>query len=249
MNRPALFAITGVLTLVFGFFWTPVAMSAQAGAPAPQSVRPVLVELFTSQGCSSCPQANEFLADLSRQPDVIALSFAVDYWDYLGWHDTFASPAFTARQYAYGKALKNPRVYTPQMIIDGQQALVGVRQSKVRSAVNKRAHRDNATVPKMQARLNEQGKIVLDITGPPAKGLTIWMAAYTPGTQHVLVKRGENAGRKLVQVNMVSALTRLGTWSGGQTRMVMPMPEDGGCAIFLQDEHQGPILAAVKVEA
>lgn len=226
-------------------------MAGHARADAPQD-RAVVVELFTSQGCPNCPKANAFLADLSAQDNVIALSFAVDYWDYLGWRDTFAMPEFTARQYTYGKALGMPRVYTPQIIIDGRKIYKGMRQEKVRKAVEGRLNAAASAFagrPVVQAHLNEEGKLVLDIEGVATGKASIWMAAYTPGEQSIEVMGGENKGKKLAQVNMVSSMTKLADWPGGHTRMVLPMPEEGGCAILLQQDGQGPIFAAVKVES
>ncbi len=242
MIARSLLALLGVLVLA----------TAGYTQDDPPADREVVVELFTSQGCPNCPRANAFLADLAAQKDVIALSFAVDYWDYLGWSDTFAMPAFTARQYAYGKALGTPRVYTPQIIINGRKIYKGMHEKKVRKAVERQLQNTNAIgpdVPRVQAHLNAEGKLVLDISGTANDGAAIWMAAYTPGAQSIEVKGGENKGKKMLQVNMVTGLTKLADWTGGHTRMVLPMPEEGGCAILLQDSEQGPILAAAKVEA
>ncbi len=211
----------------------------------------VVVELFTSQGCPNCPDANAFLADLAQQENVIALSFAVDYWDYLGWRDTFAMPAFTARQYAYGKALKYSRIYTPQIVLNGRKIYKGMHQSKIRKAIEQNASHTgpvDTDVPAVKARLNAKGQLVLDIAGKPSGKVAIWLAAYTPGTQSIEVRGGENKGKSLVQVNMVSGMTKLADWDGNPVHMVLPMPGEGGCAILLQAEALGPILAAAKVE-
>ncbi|MDQ7076459.1 MAG: DUF1223 domain-containing protein [Robiginitomaculum sp.] len=242
MIARSLLALMGVLVLA-------MVGHAQDNPPAG---REVVVELFTSQGCPNCPRANAFLADLSTQKDVIALSFAVDYWDYLGWRDTFAMPEFTARQYAYGTVLGTPRVYTPQIIIDGRKIYKGMREKKVRKAVEQQLQNANTfdpDAPRVQAHLNAEGKLVLDISGSANDKAAIWMAAYTPGAQSIEVKGGENKGKKMLQVNMVTGLTKLADWAGGHTRMVLPMPEEGGCAILLQANEQGPILAAAKVES
>ncbi len=241
--------IARTLIAFFGVWTLAATGAAQDVAPSKPAV---VVELFTSQGCPNCPKANAFLADLSTQDDVIALSFAVDYWDYLGWSDTFAMPAFTARQYAYGKALAYPRVYTPQIVINGGKIYMGVHQAKVRKAVDHQLNQDPNSVqatPVVKAHLNADGKLVLDVEGGGVDGTAIWMAAYTPGTQTVKVMGGENKGKELVQVNMVTSMTKLADWTGGHTRMVLPMPSEGGCAILLQGANQGPIIAAVKVEA
>ncbi len=242
MTIRALFILIGVLGLA-------MASTAQETVPDTRAARPVVVELFTSQGCPNCPKANAFLADLATQDNVIALSFAVDYWDYLGWQDTFAMPAFTTRQYAYGKALAKPRVYTPQVVLNGNGIYKGVHQDRISKAIYQENQSADSAAPIMQAHLNAEGQIVLDITGDTVEKMGIWMAAYAPGSQSVEVKNGENKGKNLVQVNMVSSMTRLADWTGGHTRMVLPMPADGGCAILLQADGQGSILAAAKVES
>ncbi len=238
-----LLRLAGLLLLAGG-------LAAQAAAPvAAPANPPVVVELFASQGCPNCPKAEALLAELATRDDLIALSFAVDYWDYLGWRDTFATPAFTARQYAYGRNLHKPRVYTPQMVLNGRSILHGVRGKKLSKALAKAARQSTVKAPRLQARLNDKGMLVLDIEGPAMEGASIWMAAYTPGAQNVRVDGGENKGKTMLQVNVVSSLTRLANWRGGATHMVMPMPAEGGCAIFVQKDGQGPILAAVKVQA
>ncbi len=241
--------IARTLIMLFGVFGLALASWAQEPVPEASTTHPVVVELFTSQGCPNCPTANAFLAELATQDNVIALSFAVDYWDYLGWQDTFAMPAFTERQYAYGKALKKPRVYTPQMILNGRSIHKGVHQDRVRKAIHSEVQKPDHAAPVVRAHLNRDGKLVLDITGDASGDVAIWMAAYAPGTQSVEVKGGENMGKQLVQVNMVSGLIKLANWTGGHTRMVLPMPDDGGCAILLQASGQGSILAAAKVES
>ena len=223
---------------------------AHADTPA-QGVtgHPVVVELFASQGCPNCPRAETYLAELAGRDDIIALSFAVDYWDYLGWRDSFASPAFTARQYAYGRILHHPRVYTPQMVLNGRSIHRGVRSKKLSKALAAAAHESAHNAPSLRARLDDKGALVLDLDGPAMQGASVWMAAYTPGVQKVRIGGGENKGRIMDQVNMVTSLTRIGRWSGGTMHKVMPMPEEGGCAIFVQKDDHGPILAAVRVQS
>ena len=241
-----LFMRLAVFALLAGGLAGPAASgAAQAAADTP----PVVVELFASQGCPNCPKAEAFLAQLARRADIVALSFAVDYWDYLGWRDTFAKPAFTARQYAYGRALHKPRVYTPQIVLNGRSIHHGLPGRALRKALARAARERAENAPSLHARLNADGALVLDIAGPAVTGASVWMAAYTPGAQTVRIEAGENRGKTLLQVNIVSSLTRIANWRGGQAHLVMPMPAEGGCAIFVQMDGQGPILAAARVQA
>ncbi len=230
----------------------PRAASEQipVGPQSPADGRPVLVELFTSQGCPNCPRANKFLAELSAQKNIIALSFAVDYWDYLGWQDTFATPVSTNRQIEYGRALGKPRVYTPQMVINGTGSYMGYKEDVVKQAVDAKyaAQQKLTDAPILTATLNADGQLVLDIDGAITVDAALWVVAYTPGLQTVKVEGGKNKGKEIVQVNMVSGLDKLADWKQGKVHMVLPMPVQGGCAILLQEVGNGIILAAVKLE-
>ncbi len=209
----------------------------------------VMVELFTSQGCPNCPKANALLADIAKDDDVVALSFAVNYWDYLGWTDTFASQAFTDRQYVYGKMLHNPRVYTPQFVINGKALVKGTHEALVKADIAKDKAVDNGL--QISAVLKD-GVVDIDISAlskQDKKGLSVWVAAYAPGVQHVAVMGGENKGKRMVQVNMVSKLTKIADLTGTAQHISHPMPKSGGCAIFIQSPQQGRIVAATRIES
>lgn len=218
---------------------------------------PIAVELFTSQGCSSCPPAERFLAELADRPGVVALEFHVDYWDYIGWKDPFAAPAFTARQRAYARALDQPYVYTPQMVIDGADHAVGSHRDAVEARLEAaRLHRtlarDARTAPTLSiARVAGQGyRIRLD--GPaPAPGASLRLVLIGFDRRHATpVRAGENRGRTLESAHIVRSLTSLGPWTGGRTSRVVPTDSaigDGGVAVLLQDGVAGPIAAAAMI--
>ncbi|MEE8505172.1 MAG: DUF1223 domain-containing protein, partial [Kiloniellales bacterium] len=171
-----------------------------AAQDAPATRPAVVVELFTSQGCSSCPPADALLGELAGRPDVIALSLHVDYWDYIGWKDPFGSPMNTARQRRYVEELGLRYVYTPQMIIDGRINAVGSRRDEVLDAIE-RAGRERAG---FDIRFVESGggKVVIPAGHAPENGATVWLAVYDR-SHETEIKRGENAGRKLRNTNVV----------------------------------------------
>ncbi|HTZ71308.1 MAG TPA: DUF1223 domain-containing protein [Acetobacteraceae bacterium] len=207
-----------------------------AAAPAP---RPIVLELFTSQSCSSCPPADALLADLAAtRSDVLPLDFHVDYWNYLSWHDRFSLPEATARQRAYA-ALLGSEVYTPQLVIDGERQAVGSERTNVLAAI-KAARESEAGGP--QATLSARdGQWVVDI-GAGNGGGTILLIGFD--AQHVTqVGSGENAGRTLREVNVVRSLTKLGSWHGGEVHLMVPRPAGDAAALLVQAEN-GAILAA-----
>ncbi len=217
-------------------------------APAQAEETPVVVELYTSQGCSSCPPADETLAALAGRDDVIALAMHVDYWDYLGWRDTFAQRAFTERQSGYRDAQRRNVLYTPQMIVQGSREISGLEPSRLREAIEHAGRAD----PPARLTLQREGGMLKCLIEPRA-GVsgsgTVWIAKYTLRSS-VRIDRGENAGTTATYVNVVNSLNRIGTWSGEEIEDVaMPQPGPGeGVAIWLQDGASGPILAAAKLE-
>lgn len=207
-------------------------------APAPRPM--AVVELFTSQGCSSCPPANDNLAALSARPDVIALSFGVTYWDKLGWKDTFASPAYTQRQYDYARALKHDAPFTPQVVVDGKADVVGARRGEIETLIA----REHITGPDLEVTGGEVrvGEGRTQIT--PAD---VWLVRYDPRVEQVPVRAGENTGRTLPHRNVVKALVRLGGWSGHAARFPLPPAAPGlETAVLVQTRGAGPILAAAR---
>ncbi len=206
--------------------------------------QPVMVELFTSQGCSSCPPADAILGELARDPDVLALSLPVDYWDRLGWKDTFAKPEFTARQQQYAEWRASRQVYTPQAIIDGAIDVIGSRRAAMIDAVNAQ----RAKVKPVLVNLSQTGRgIGLGLqSGPLSEPATIWIARYQLRGQ-VAVKRGENGGQMLDYFNVVTDLHRLGSYPGGAAEFSLAEspPEAGtGLAVFVQSSRTGAILGA-----
>lgn len=203
---------------------------------------PTVVELYQSQGCSSCPPAIANVNAIADRPDVLALTFAVTYWDQLGWKDTFASPAFTARQYDYAHGLGHSGVYTPQVVINGRSDLVGANRGELDGAV---ARATPVTGPVLS---REQGRI--SVGDVPAKtAADVWLVRYDPRTLNVPIGAGENSGVTIAHRNVVRALVRLGSWTG--TAQSFALPSDGDpawrAAILVQAKNGGPILAALKL--
>jgi hypothetical protein len=211
-------------------------------ALAADASHPAVVELFQSQGCSSCPPANANLNALSQRADVLALSFSVTYWDNLGWKDTFASPQFTARQYDYAQAMRKGNVYTPQVVVNGRLAGVGADRGEMEALIG-RAER--ATDGPSVAFARDQ----VEIGSAPAlaQSADVWLVRYDPRTIEVPILRGENAGKTLPHRNIVRQMTRLGTWNGQAAQFALPAGEPGlSTAILVQAAGAGPILAAAK---
>ncbi len=217
---------------------TAAALALGLSVPA-AAQQPAVVELFTSQGCSSCPPANASLAAVAQRPDVLALSFGVTYWDYLGWKDTFAQPAFTARQIAYESGLGHSGPFTPQIVVNGAADTVGNRQSDVEHLI--------ATAHLNGPAITVAGNTVT-VAAAPAQGTAdVWLVRYDPRTIQVPVARGENEGVTLPHKNVVRALTRLGAWSGAAASFPLsPAPAGLATAVLIQKPHGGVILAAYK---
>ncbi len=197
---------------------------------------PVLVELFQSQGCSSCPPANAALNKLADRKDVIALSYAVDYWDRLGWKDIFASPATTQRQRDYAAALKGGSVYTPQVVINGTRELVGNGKGELAGAVaGSKGISGGPTVTLSGAKVS---------IGAAKGSGTVWLVRYDPRTHNVAIKRGENGGRTLPHRNIVRELTKLGSWNGRQTSFGLPAAKDTqwNTVVIVQSGKAGAVL-------
>jgi hypothetical protein len=180
--------------------------------PAMAENRPVVVELFTSQGCSSCPPADKLMHSLAERDDIIALALHVDYWDYIGWADSFADPGFSARQRQYAKTGGRKMIYTPQIIVNGQDHVVGTRPIDVADLIDK--HRDRPVTMTLDlARAGDQVMIELAPARAVSGPFVIQMARYRP-SETVTITRGENAGKTFTYANIVTDLTRLTTWDG-----------------------------------
>ena len=241
-------ALLGVVTVLGGAFdHQPWAASEE---PQPTGGPPVVVELYTSQGCSSCPPADALLGELAMRQDLIALSMHVDYWDYIGWTDTFASPIVTARQRSYARSLNSRYVYTPQMVIDGEHDVVGSRRNDVRDLIARAAAESKPLAIRFERQ--DGGRIVIPAGPAPTEGATVWLAVYDD-KHETTVERGENGGRVLSYYNVVRELEEVGRWNGEE--LVIPLDLAGamqrgraGCAVIVQQGRTGPILGAAKME-
>jgi hypothetical protein len=230
--------------IAFGAALTFVASGTlSTRALAADAAHPTVVELFQSQGCSSCPPANANVIALSARPDILALSFQVTYWDQLGWKDTFGSPLNTARQWDYARALRHDNVWTPQVVINGRTDVVGIEKGEIEQAIV-RVDRGAAGPAVTVA-----GGRVTIAGAAPAHPAGVWLVRYDANIVQVPIRRGENGGRTLPHKNVVRSLTRLGDWSGPSRSYALPAPDSSGLksAILVQAGPGGPILAAARV--
>ncbi|MFV0280513.1 MAG: DUF1223 domain-containing protein [Rhodoblastus sp.] len=192
--------------------------TAAAAAARPKGV----IELFTSQGCSSCPPADKFLGELSRDTSLIVLSMPVDYWDYIGWKDTLASPQCTARQKDYAAARGDAQIYTPQIIIDGVTQVLGADRGA--TLMNLEEDRSLKGVMSVDVAANvADGVASVDIGAGADENAAVWLMEVEPSVT-VKVGRGENAGHTLTYVNVVRKMTRLGAWQGRPAHFEAPAP-------------------------
>jgi hypothetical protein len=238
--------MTKVISAFCGLALLVLATGSAATAGGTKS--PVVVELFTSQGCSSCPPAEAFLGELAKRKDVIALEFHVDYWDYIGWKDHFAKPEFTARQKRYVRSLKSRYSYTPQMVIDGRTHVVGSHRGEVEDLIRKYRADERGGPAINVSRKGDMLKIQVESARADAKYDVVLVTFDRP---HVTqVRRGENRGKRLKNYNVVREVVPLGTWDGKPATYEVSLDGkegDGGCAILVQKDGQGPVLAAVKM--
>lgn len=230
------------------FFGIGLLAMAVGGDAAGGSKSPVVVELFTSQGCSSCPPAEAFLGDLAKRDGVIALEFHVDYWDYIGWKDHFAKPAFSGRQKQYVRSLKSRYSYTPQMVIDGKTHVVGSNRGEVEDLIRKfQAERGEGPAIKM----SRKGDTLKVDVGAGKSAAAYDVVLVTFDKPHVTeVRRGENRGKKLRNSNVVREIMSLGAWNGKAVTFKVSLDGkdgDGGCAVLVQKRGNGPMLTAAKM--
>lgn len=215
---------------------------ASAGLVVPAqaaTTAPVVVELFTNQGCSSCPPANANLITLSQRPDVLALSFAVTYWDRLGWKDTFGKPEFTQRQVTYEPALEQFGPYTPQMVINGATTAVGNKIADVERLI------DTAPALNGPAIALADGHVDIAAGTAPPSAADVWLVRYDPQVREVPIGRGENTGRTLPHTHVVYDLQNLGAWTGAPLALDLSAAAAGlKTAILVQQPNGGPILSA-----
>lgn len=213
---------------------------AQSQAEA-AALRPVLVELFTSQGCSSCPPADEFLDRLAREPGIVAISRPVTYWDALGWRDTLAREENTRLQRAYA-ARYSDEAYTPQAVVQGRVLLIGGREGAVHRAID-----EYRAAPGSGAQLRLEGQMLV-LDGTAARPAEIRLVALRNRVR-VPIGRGENGGQTVDYINVVVDEAPLGTWRGGPLRLAIPAerlrrPGADRYAVIVQEPGAGPVLAA-----
>ena len=237
--------------VAFGLCVTPLARPG-AETPAAPPEAPVVVELFTSQSCYSCPPAEAYLGRLAARPDIVALEYHVDYWNDLvygasgKWNDVHSSPAFTARQRSYAARLPGG-VYTPQMVIDGQAQAVGSRETEVEAAIREARKRPRLGV---EVRARDTGRIELRLHGDGVRSDTtaeVWLMRFQRRVE-TRIRGGENRGKLLANHHIVTAMTRLGSvlLDGGSVVLDAgaPVLDGESCAILVQMPGQGPMLGA-----
>ena len=225
-------------------------LSALAALFVPQDGRaqpaPVVVELFTSQGCSSCPPADALLAELAGTEGVIALALHVDYWDYLGWTDSFAAPRYTERQRAYAKAAKSRTIFTPQMVVQGAERLKGHDATRIREKIA--AHRMREVPVGLTLEPDGDGLAVRIEAREEGLGpADVHLVRFVP-EETVAIEAGENAGQTVTYSNIVSDWQTIGQWDGRSTAdFVYRGAGDGPFAVIVQRVRMGPVLAAARV--
>lgn len=226
------------------------AAATMLGRRADAAGGPVVVELFTHQGCASCPPADAFLAELSQRSDVIALSLHVDYWDYLGWRDTLGSPDCAERQREYAKRRGDGQVYTPQAVINGQHAVVGSNRQGILSAIDRELARDQTVFPPVSITTRSR-ELVIEVAAAGRERLrtdaTVWVVSVAPEVV-IEIRRGENAGRIMRYTNVVRKIIPVGIWHGDELSLSLPkaaiLSDGSTCATLLQVDGTGPIIGA-----
>ncbi len=224
------------------------------GGPAQEATRPqAVLELFTSQGCSSCPEADAIFVEMARDRDILVLTLPVDYWDYLGWRDTLAHAAFTQRQRHYAKSRGDGQIYTPQAVVNGASHVVGSDREALKQAIRRSA--ESQALP-LEVKVSEAGgTVTIRVVGQASgSGIgAIWIAPLA-SRRTVAIQRGENRGREVAYANVVRALTRIGDWRGQPMTLDVPVgltqhPEADGYAVLVHEEgaRLGRILGAAQV--
>jgi len=216
------------------------------GAESADGARPLVIELYTSQGCSSCPPADAFLGELAERPDVLALAFHVDYWDGLGWPDRFELPIAAQRQARYVRRLRLPSAYTPQMVVDGRNDVAGFDRRGVSQWLGT-PHRGVPVQLSVTA-----GMLIIRVAAAPGSPvgdvllLPYLRRADTP------IGRGENAGRRLREFNVVRGLYPVGRWHGAAAEWrvsLSALPADAGdVAVLVQEPEAGPMIGAARLD-
>ncbi|WP_299428522.1 thioredoxin family protein [uncultured Shimia sp.] len=215
-------------------------------SPLAADTAPVVVELYTSQGCSSCPPADDYFhKELAGRDDVIALAFHVDYWDYIGWKDIHADPAYTQRQHSYARAAGHRSVYTPQMIVNGRDHVVGAHPDKVEGFI--KAHKKNAGLVEL-AITRDGNQLRINAKTAQPKPMQVHVIRYKQA-EKVSIKRGENAGRLLTYANIVSEWETVKDWNGrGDLSTNVRVKGDAPIVVLIQQKNGGPIETAARIK-
>ncbi len=234
-------SLRGALAAGAGLFAVAGMAVAQDGQEA------VVVELYTSQGCSSCPPADAFMGELAQADRVIALSLHVDYWDYIGWADSFAQAAFTDRQKSYARAAGSRMIYTPQMIVGGVDRVEGNAPDAVVQLIG----RHLAVAPNVRLTLRrEDGQVVIRAVAarPLPEGAQVDLVRYAP-VETVTIERGENAGQVMTYHNVVTLWQKLADWPGAEPlELRADAPGDEPVVVIVQEPGPAAILAAARIE-
>lgn len=235
-----------------GLILSPVA--AQPACAQSVSQPKTVLELFTSQGCSSCPAADKLMGKLAARRDIIALSLPVHYWDYLGWKDTLANPKNGDRQRAYAAKRGDREVYTPQMVVNGLSDVVGSDAAKIDAAIERTSNALRGSLVPVAVRMSDE-KLIIEAGAAPPNGKytagTLWLATVTKEVE-VSIRRGENAGKKVDYFNVVRELTRVGAWKGEAVTYTVPAEkaqeeEADLCVLLLQADETGAIIGAAQL--
>ncbi len=225
---------------------------AHAAPDAAKANAPVVIELFTSQGCSSCPPADALMHEWAKQPGVIALSLHVDYWDYLGWRDTFGKRGHVERQQAYARHGGSRQVFTPQAMVDGQYPAIGSNREAVEAALQMARKDKHLQLSAAYDAAGRPQKLLIPGLKPWQGEATIWLCLYDK-RHDVTVERGENRGKLLTYVNVARAWADLGRWSGEALSLDLTQRlgdynwQEKGAVILVQASRGGPILGAIDL--
>lgn len=229
-----------------------IAAGFSSQAKAQSQKRMDVLELFTSQGCSSCPPADALLQKFAERENIVALSFPVSYWDHLGWKDTLAKEAYNARQYRYAQVRGDRKVYTPQLIVNGVTHVIGSRRAAIDSALQEtRQLLQRATVPVSVKQVGNKLDVEVGATpeGSDRRSARLWVACYQKSVD-VAIGRGENTGRKITYTNVVREWLPAGEWTGSSARYDVAIPQDAsfdGIAVLLQADDSHAMLGAAVI--
>lgn len=239
-------------------FLAAITATHPGGGIARAADKLVVVELFTSQGCSSCPPADKLLTNLAKRDGVLALSFHIDYWNYIGWKDPYSSPTATKRQKSYRKPLKKTFVYTPQIVVDGQWEIRNATPGNVigRIALARKQPKIDITISRVrdgmaEVRIPARPNAGLPAALPAALPADVWVVLYDRA-HTTKVKSGENKGREITNANVVRSFQKLGVWRGQELKLTLPLMALGSegrdsCAIIVQRQGPGAVIGVAVI--